>query len=237
MLFGRSLSRSIARHALAKGDEAAAPGAVGARPSDPVGLVDVQGNPRAGSMPVVHAGDGDAKAKTAEGPRFGIFGRRLSRWLTPERMQILGATMQQMDGQQGALNATLDRPNIAQWLLLGTDGVAALQRQQMQRLAFDREANEQTAEQKRRQELEAMIARLPDAQRMLARLDPEGYVRAMLSGQAPEWHTGTEYTHAFRVDPGGNVVLGDELPLRPRAATRSNRAQAPELPSGFVWEN
>ena len=54
-------------------------------------------NPRDGSMPVVHVGDGDAKAKSVA-PRGGLFGGSFRRMFSPERMQIMGGMMRDLGG-------------------------------------------------------------------------------------------------------------------------------------------
>lgn len=125
----------------------------------------------------------------------GNFFGALGRFLTPERMQVIGHTLQEVGGQRGALDDYLqqrDERAHRDW-----------QRQRIQ-MQDQRE--------------KAAVASLPLDQQVWAMLNPEAYARALAErGSDNGWETGQGYSHAFRTNPDGTVTLGDPLPLRPRA--------------------
>lgn len=121
-----------------------------------------------GRLPNVKTGDGFSITPGSgpkQGVRRGIFGR-MGSWFTPERMQIIGATMQQLDGQQGAIDDVMG--NIRQDTL------------------EQRQAKEDAAQQ---QALAAALQTIEDPQlRRLAMMYPEQFARQQFSRSgADEW--------------------------------------------------
>lgn len=113
-----------------------------------------------------------------DGPRRGggIFGS-LGRWLTPERMEIIGATLRQVGGEQGALAEVAEQRRAA--------GLESLGRQERKR-EWAREDQQQRA-------LEEAIATLDPSQQAWARLAPGAAAqRAMSPPQQPEYDIDAE---------------------------------------------
>lgn len=87
--------------------------------------------------------------------RRGAFGRG---WLTPERLQVIGATLQQLDGQQGAIEGALSN--------IDERSVAERQRQE---------------DDQQRKALQAALQTIDDPQlRAFASIDPRGYASSQM---------------------------------------------------------
>lgn len=135
----------------------------------------------------------------------GMFGsKRL-----PRTLGVIGAGLRQIGGEApDAVNEFVAAERAAQ-------------DEQMQRDMFGLRMRSQKAEtqqtQDREQLVQEFIASLPAEQQLRARAayltDPVGFASQYLGGG--EWTVGAGYTHAFRQN-GGQVELGDPLPLRPR---------------------
>lgn len=178
-------------------------------------------------LPNVKTGDGFSitPGRVATTPaRRGAFGRG---WLTPERLQVIGATLQQLDGGSELTDyLATQRDNARQ------DQTDA-QNAELMQLRMQR-AKRETIQQ---QELDQLISTLPQEAQVWARLNPEAFVTAMIRRQSDgEWQGGRGYTNLWRATPEGRVELGDRLPLRPYSSRGSANA-SPELPSGFQWED
>lgn len=164
-------------------------------------------------LPNVKTGDGFSITPgrgTKTPARRGAFGRG---WLTPERLQVIGATLQQLDGQQGAI----------------ADVVA----NQKQDTLEHRQAKEGAA---RRRALAAALSTIDDPQlRRLAMMYPEQYARQQFSrtGSEDEWAEPFAFEHgmAQRNSRTGQV----RVLTRPQSS--GTRTSAPDLPDGFSWED
>jgi len=137
------------------------------------------------------------------GSRRGFMGA-FQRKSLPRTLQVIGATLQQMDNPAGQL-----------------DQFAA---DEMRQRAIDmaERAQERTAQQEKTQQgaMEEAIASLPPQQQAWARLNPEAFMRAYIESQMDQnngWNVGQGYSHAFRINPDGTLEQGAALPLRPRA--------------------
>jgi hypothetical protein len=139
---------------------------------------------------------GGTERVTSGGPFRTMFGRKN----LPRTLQILGAGLQDINGQ-GHLAAFQDNE-------------AEQQRLQAAEMAQSRQTKLQDEQ---RNQFEQVIASLPPEQQRLARLDPEGFVRGLLRQQGEsEWQTNG--TQPYRIGPDGRVVMGSgTIPHRPRA--------------------
>lgn len=135
--------------------------------------------------------------------RGGFFGP-FQRKSLPRTLQVIGATLQQMDNPQGQL-----------------DQFAANEERQ-RAIDMAQQAQDRTAQQEKQQQgaMDEAIASLPPQQQAWARLNPEAFMRAYVESQMDQnngWNVGQGYSHAFRVNPDGTLQQGAALPLRPRA--------------------
>lgn len=151
-----------------------------------------------------------AGGSATPGAAGGGFGGMFMRKNLPRTLGVIGAGLRQIGGEApDAIN----------------EFVAAEQAErdaQMQRDIFGMRMRSQKMEtqqaQDREQLVQEFIASLPAEQQLRARAayltDPEGFATQYLGGGG-EWTVGSGYTHAFRQN-GGQVELGDPLPVRPR---------------------
>lgn len=122
----------------------------------------------------------------------------------PRTLQVIGATLQQMDNPAGQLDQ------------FGANEA----RERAMQTALGTQSRGQKQEDEQRQQLEQAIASLPIEQQAWARLNPTQFMRAMMESETDPnngWETGQGYSHAFRINPDGSLNRGAELPLRPRA--------------------
>lgn len=145
--------------------------------------------------------------------RRGLFGGAFAPKNRAGTLEVIGATLQQLDdpnGQISALqNARVERGLFGQRIRAAKD--EQLQAQQ-----------EQSARQRRTDAVEQYIGTLPPEQQVQARMayavNPEAFAESVaqqMSGGG--WQVGQGYSHTFRTRPDGTVERGDPLPLRPRA--------------------
>lgn len=132
--------------------------------------------------------------------RRGAFGRG---WLTPERLQVIGATLQQLDGQQGAIDGALSN--------IDERSVAERQRQE---------------DDQQRKALQAAYGALPENLRPFGPiLTPEALSRAVMP-PPPEYEiddAGRPYTIQ-----NGQVQYGQGQVYR-----RPPQSSVPSAPSGY----
>lgn len=116
---------------------------------------------------LIEAAQNKPQARSASSRLGGLFGRAMRgvrRFATPDNLQVIGHTLQEIGGQRGALDDYLaDRDERA----------AALRREQQA--------------QAQRDMLEKAIAGMTPQQQMLARLDPSSFVRSILEQPQQEW--------------------------------------------------
>lgn len=131
--------------------------------------------------------------------RGGMFGRVLRgaaqgarQLFTPDNMQVIGHTLQELGGQQGALDDFLVRRSV-------------LRRQERE--------NEEHEQQ--RNALEKAIASMTPEEQSLARMNPQAFVQNFLRNS--QWQGGPGFTHTWRARPDGSVETGGELPVRSTA--------------------
>lgn len=133
----------------------------------------------------------------------------------PRTLQVIGATLQQMDNPQGQL-----------------DQFGANEERE-RALQMAQQAQDRTQQQNKQQQgaMEQAIASLPPEQQAWARLNPEAFMRAYVESQMDTnngWNVGQGYSHAFRVNPDGTLQQGAALPLRPRAPITGYMWPAPD---------
>lgn len=143
---------------------------------------------------------GGSQQVSSRGGFMGAFRRKS----LPRTLQIIGASLQQMDNPQGQL-----------------DQFAANEERQ-RALSMAEQAQDRTAQQNKQQQgaMDEAIASLPPEQQAWARLNPEAFMRAYVESQMDQnngWNVGQGYSHAFRINPDGTLQQGAALPLRPRA--------------------
>lgn len=159
--------------------------------------------------------------------RRGLFGR-IGSLVTPERLQVLGHTLQEMGGQQGALDDYLAQRHAREM-----DNFAR-QRQEM----MDKHQQAEWAREDVQEEaLQAWVATLTPEQRQMAAANPQAAHEAFMAAQmrSGQWEGGAGFTNSYRIDPRtGAVEMGGELPLRPYAPRSSSSTQSYSgLPPGF----
>jgi len=135
----------------------------------------------------------------------GLFGQAFGRKNLPRTLQVIGATLQQMDNPQGR---ALD-------YLQANEADAA-----RQAAADAATSRAQKLQDDQRAQFEQAISALPPEQQRWARLNPEAFAEAMMRAQVGGgWQHGQGYSNLWRPNPDGTVTLGDPLPLRPRSYT------------------
>lgn len=155
-------------------------------------------------------------------PRRGMFGHAL-RFFTPERMQIIGHTLQEMGGQQGALDGYLAQRSAEQTRTM-----------QQQREALENRREDAGWERAEVQEraLHAWVETLSPQQRDAARVNPQAAYQAFMSQQAQSAEWETNGTQPYRIGPNGDVIMGSgNIPHRPRQG-----AQGYNTPDADDWE-
>ena len=168
---------------------------------------------QAGQRMVNSAAGGSGTPGAATGWRGAFMRKNL-----PRTLQILGATLQQIDNPQGQLDAF-------------SANEADRQRQAALEMAQGRQTKLQDEQ---RGQLEQAISTLPPQDQAWARLNPEAFIRALAEARNDHnsgWNVGQGYSHAFRVGPDGNVIQGDALPLRPR-----QQGPGYAMPNADEWE-
>lgn len=168
-------------------------------------------NKQGGTEQVRSAAGGSATPGAAGGGWRGAFMRKN----IPRTLQILGATLQQIDNPQGQLDA--------------------LAQNEAERVRYEAEqaaqGRSQKIEESQRLQLEQAISSLPPEQQTWARMNPEAFAQAMARAQAGGgWQSGQGYSHLWRPNSDGTVTLGDPLPLRPRQGVQYN------APDDEDWE-
>lgn len=139
---------------------------------------------------------GSEQVRSAGGLRGAFFRKSL-----PRTLQVIGATLQQIDNPQGQL-----------------DQLSANEAERARYAAAEAaQARSQKLEDGQRQQFEEAIAALPPDQQRWARLNPGAFAEAVMRAQAGGgWQHGQGYSHLWRPNNDGTVTLGDPLPLRPR---------------------
>lgn len=166
----------------------------------------------------------------ATGPqrRRGLFGG-MAQFFTPDRLQIIGHTLQEMGGQTGALD---------NYLAQRSDENERRMQQQRRRVIESREDTEWQRQEVDERALRAWVETLTPERREWARVNPRAAHAAFMASQFSQgdWESGSSFTHAYRVRPDGSVETGGELPLRPYAPRSSSSTQFPDVPEGFVLD-
>jgi hypothetical protein len=141
--------------------------------------------------------------------QIGGFMAPWSRKNLPRSLQVIGATMRQIGNPEGG---ALDQFSANEAEQQARDMAMRAYEQRTMDAKQDRgRADEQ------RNMLEQVISQLPPDQQRLARLDPEGFVRALMArqGRGQEWENNG--TQPYRIDENGNVIMGSgTIPHRPR---------------------
>lgn len=136
--------------------------------------------------------------------------QRISSFLTPERLRIIGAGLRDLGTGGNSL------PDLLQQLDAER---ARLDEERWRRVQME-QAVRQTKRQDQQQEaVDNMISSLPPEQQPVARAAPQAFltrrVEQMLPDQ-PEWQAG--YDHAYRINPDGTTTIGGAIPHAPRAS-------------------
>jgi len=133
--------------------------------------------------PAPNPADPMAENKGRRGGLGGVFGGAFSRENWPRSLNVIGAGLRQINGDEPALDN-----------LLADEQRRALEQQAMGEHKQDRawaaedRARELASQQRaleRQQQIDAIIEQLPAGEREMARLDPEGYVRQMMRHRFP----------------------------------------------------
>lgn len=124
-----------------------------------------------------------------------------------ENWEVIGATLQDLGGDGRTSYYDDLMANRENQRRYDQQAGWQQQQQQRQQVEWQREDRNQARAELSQLQIAEIIANLPPAEQALARLDPEGYVRGIMRNRYP-------------------------APMR-----SGSRTAAPELPSGFVWED